>query len=358
MHISKLSIDHLRNISHADIALSPALNLIYGDNGAGKSSILEGIYLLARARSFRNTQTKSLVQTGAKAVSLFTEVVHGNGAVNKIGLRKQGSLTDIKVNGRQINRLSELVTTLNVSLVTPQTHRIIEEGPEYRRRLLNWGVFHVEHNFRQTVSNYNRILAQRNAALKAKHSNVEIWDEQLSSYADEINVHHQRYIESWVKHIESLSRGIHYLDALRLSYQRGWDRDYSLKDQLKTKLSLDRGRGFTSVGPHRSDIQIKIGDRAAREVLSRGQQKMLMIIFLLAQTRLMSQVVGESAVFLIDDFHSELDRHAQARVIEMITEQKCQAVISTIDSNALTGEEREPGASMFHVEHGAVQKIS
>ncbi len=357
MHISKLSIDHLRNISHADILLSPALNLIYGDNGAGKSSILEGIYLLARARSFRNTQTKSLVQTGASAVSLFTEVVHGNGAVKKIGLRKQGSTTDIKVNGRQINRLSELVTTLNVSLVTPQTHRIIEEGPEYRRRLLNWGVFHVEHNFRQTVSNYNRILAQRNAALKANHSSVAIWDEQLSSYADEIINHHQRYIDRWLKHIESLSTGIHYLDALKLSYQRGWDRDSSLKDQLKTKLSLDRGRGFTSVGPHRSDIQIRIGDRFAKEILSRGQQKMLMIIFLLAQTKLMSQLVGENAVFLIDDFHSELDRHAQSRVLEMIAELKCQAVISTIDSNTGAGTEGVLDTSMFHVEHGTVQKI-
>ena len=85
---------------------------------------------------------------------------------------------------------------------------------------------------------------------------------------------------------------------------------------------------------------------------------MLMIIFLLAQTKLMSQVVGENAVLLIDDFHSELDRHAQARVIEMISELKCQAVISTIDSNAFTGEESELVASMFHVEHGAVQKIS
>ncbi|MEJ2591437.1 MAG: DNA replication/repair protein RecF, partial [Candidatus Thiodiazotropha sp.] len=333
------------------------LNFIYGDNGAGKSSILEGIYLLARSRSFRNTHTRSLIQQGSNEVILFTEVVAETGQVNKIGVRKQGSRTEIKLNGRQLDRLSDLVTTLTVSLVTPQTHRIIEEGPEYRRRLLNWGVFHVEHQFRQTVTNYNRILAQRNAALKAKQTKVEIWDEQLSQYAEKIVHQHQEYMINWFELIEALSSGISFLENLQLQYQTGWDSKFRLIDQLKLKLSLDRGRGFTSVGPHRSDLQIKIDNRPAKEVLSRGQQKLLMILMMLAQSKLMTQSVGERAIFLIDDFHSELDKGSQNRVIEQLIDEQCQAVITSIDNSLVTGSDRAFEAEMFHVEQGAVQKI-
>lgn len=357
MYINTLSIEHLRNISHADITLSPTLNFIHGDNGAGKSSILEGIYLLARARSFRNTHTRSLVQQGSKEVILFTEVVQTNGRVNKIGLRKQGSRTDIKLNGRQLDRLSELVTNLTISLVTPQTHRIIEEGPEYRRRLLNWGVFHVEHQFRQIVSNYNRILAQRNAALKSKQANIQIWDEQLSHYAEEIVNQHQEYMGRWNNLVRKLSSGIPFLETMSMNYQSGWDKKYSLVEQLKNKLELDRSRGYTSVGPHRCDVHIKVDDRPAKEVLSRGQQKMLMIILMLAQSKLMTQSVGEKAIFLIDDFHSELDRNSQTRVIDKLIDEQCQAVITSIDSSPVTGSQREFDAQMFHVEQGTIQKL-
>ena len=357
MYISNLTIDHLRNISHADIVLSPTLNFIHGDNGAGKSSILEGIYLLARARSFRNTHNRSLVQQGSKEVILFSEVVQSDGKINKIGIRKQGTRTDIKINGRQIDRLSDLVTTLTISLVTPQTHRIVEEGPEYRRRMLNWGVFHVEHNFRQLVSNYNRVLAQRNAALKAKQSKVEIWDEQLSQHAVEIVNHQLAYMDSWNNLIKSLGSGIPYLDKLSLNYQPGWESKFTLIDQLRRKLDLDKSRGFTSVGPHRSEVQIKIDSRPAKEVLSRGQQKMLMIILMLAQSKLMTQSVGEKAIFLIDDFHSELDRSAQTQVIDKLVEEQCQAIITIIDRSNVSVSERELAAKMFHVEQGTVQEI-
>jgi DNA replication and repair protein RecF len=356
LYINKLSIRYLRNITQADIALSPTLNFIQGNNGAGKSSILEGIYLLARAKSFRNSHAKSLVQQGQKALTLYTEVKNQTDHTSKIGLRKQGSHTEIRINGDPLKRLSDLVTTLSVSLVTPQSHRIVEEGPEHRRRMLNWGVFHVEHNFRQIASNYNRVLAQRNSALKSHQPFQSPWDEQLCRYAGEINRQHQKYINLWSDIVKGLCTDVECLRSLQITYQQGWDSSSSLSDVLRKKLDLDRTRGFTSNGPHRSDIHIMIGKRPAKEVLSRGQQKLLMIMLLLAQTKLMSQVSGEKSVFLIDDLHSELDKYSQQIALEKISQEFCQAVITTIDGKDESKNNLAENTAMFHVEHGVVDR--
>lgn len=357
LYINKLSISNLRNITHAEFDFSPTINFIQGNNGAGKSSILEGIYLLARAKSFRNSHSKSLIQQGQKDLTLYTEVQNKEGITSRIGLRKQGAKTEIKINGEHLKRLSDLVTTLTISLVTPQSHRIVEEGPEHRRRLLNWGVFHVEHNFKQIASTYNRILAQRNSALKSNQPFQNAWDEQLSHYAAEISKHHHDYINNWSEIVKSLCDGVEYLRSLQIIYQRGWDSNASLIDVLRKKIETDRTRGFTSSGPHRSDIQIMVGSRPAKEVLSRGQQKLLMILLLLAQTRLMSQANGEKSVFLIDDLHSELDIQSQQTALEKIAEEECQAVITAIDIHRIASNKLTENPAMFHVEHGSVERI-
>ena len=357
LYITKFSINHLRNITQAEFAFSPTLNFICGNNGAGKSSILEGIYLLARAKSFKNTHSKSLIQQGQKELTLYTEITDKEGITSKIGLRKQGATTDIRIDGEHLKRLSDLVTTLTISLVTPQSHRIVEEGPEHRRRLLNWGVFHVEHNFKQIASTYNRILAQRNSALKSNQSFHNAWDEQLCRFATEINKYHLQYIAKWSEIIQSLCDDIEYLRPLRILYQYGWDNRSSLIDVLRKKIEMDRTRGFTSSGPHRSDIQFMIGSKPAKEVLSRGQQKLLMIILLLAQTRLMSDATGEKSVFLIDDLHSELDSNSQKTALEKVAQEECQAVITAIGANGTALDSFTENHAMFHVEHGSVERI-
>jgi DNA replication and repair protein RecF len=356
LKLNTLSIRNLRNISTADIQFSPTLNFFNGNNGAGKSSIIEAIYLLARAKSFRQANNKSLIRYGTEELMLYTEVQQEGNRLDKIGLRKQGSKTEIKLNGGHLTKLSDLVTTLTVSLITPQTHRIIEEGPENRRRLLNWGVFHVEHQYKNSILRFNRILSQRNSLLKSNSKDISVWDMQLSQYADEINAQHKKYLKYWYSTVKELSRGISFLNTLKMSYSPGWDTSHSLLDILKEKIDIDRKRGYTTTGPHRADISITLNDRPAKEVLSRGQQKLLMIILLVSQSKILEKAAGEKAVILIDDLHSELDKESQEIILGKLENEKCQTVITSINSNRQLKNIDSLSAHMFHVEHGEVRQ--
>ena len=287
-------------------------------------------------------------------MTLFSEIQRKRGGTNKIGLKRQGSKTEIKLNGNNLKKLSDLVTSLPISLVTPQTHRIIEEGPEYRRRLLNWGVFHVEHEYRQLVQKYNRILLQRNSALKENQKLSSIWDDQLSQCGERIQTMQGNYVQNWFYIFRILSDGIESLKAVEMAYQPGWDKTYALSECLKTKVDVDRKRGYTSVGPHRSDVTITLGGRPAREILSRGQQKLLMTLLMIGQSKLLEQAYGEKVIFLIDDFHSELDTASQEIIINKLLSEGIQAVITTIDRNESLKGISVSNAYMFHVEHGAV----
>lgn len=291
-------------------------------------------------------------------MTLFSEIQRKSGGTNKIGLKRQGSKTEIRLNGYSLKKLSDLVTSLPISLVTPQTHRIIEEGPEYRRRLLNWGVFHVEHEYRQLVQKYNRILLQRNSALKENQKLSSVWDDQLSLCGEQIKIMQGKYVQQWFSILRILSDGIEFLNTVELSYQPGWDKTLALSECLKMKVDVDRRRGYTSVGPHRSDVTITLGDRPAREILSRGQQKLLMTLLMIGQSKLLEQAYGEKVVFLIDDFHSELDSASQEIIINKLLNEEIQAVITTIGRNESLKAISDSNAYMFHVEHGTVAQIA
>jgi DNA replication and repair protein RecF len=352
--IKQLKIQNLRNISQADLNLSQGINLIQGGNGAGKTTLLESVYLLARARSFRHTHKNTLIRENEKSLTVFAKTESDRGDLVNIGYQKEGSENRIRINSSKVKKLSQLAAALPIAIITPHSHRIIEESPDNRRRLLNWGVFHVEHSYQSVLTKYNRALSQRNAALKSGKQNPSIWDEQIQQYAEEITRLNSEYVEEWRERLADITYGMDIFKEVSLNYRRGWKEGVSLGDSLNEKLTQDKKRGFTSVGPHRADVNIEIRNSPAKQQLSRGQQKLLVTLMMLAQSKIQQSHNRERAVILYDDFQSELDKETQAKILQIVKDSKCQALITVIERDSELTKKMVDGDGMFHVEHGQI----
>ena len=357
MRVQKLKISKLRNISQAELDFSPNINFIQGDNGAGKTTVIEALYLLARSRSFKRGQQKSLIQHQQDSLTIFGKASNNEGQHLQIGIQKDATKTLVKMNGQVINRLSDLAKQLPIALITPQSQKILEEGPEYRRRLLNWGVFHVEPTFGHLMATYNRTLQQRNQALKDSKSKMSIWDDLLSESATQISNMQRRFVERVEERLLSLIDNAKGMRGITVSLNQGWDSDLTLKEALSRKMELDKKRLFTSVGPHRADIVFETDRKPIREKLSRGQQKYLLILTMLAQAQMMEGLHAGTPVFLIDDFQSELDKRAQSDLLEIFSEKAIQTVITGISDLCFLKERPLYDRQMFHVEQGVVKAV-
>jgi len=261
------------------------------------------------------------------------------------------------MNGQVINRLSDLAKQLPIALITPQSQKILEEGPEYRRRLLNWGVFHVEPNFGPLMATYNRTLQQRNQALRDPKTKLSIWDDLFSESANQISIIQREFLEKVKKSLQSLTDETKCLKGISIAFYQGWDDDICLKDALTKKIEVDKRRLFTSVGPHRADILFAVDGKPIREKLSRGQQKYLLILTMLAQAQQIRELQAGPPIFLMDDFQSELDQRSQSDLLEIFSGSSIQTIITGITDLKYMKESTNFDRQMFHVEQGVVKAV-
>lgn len=352
MKIKRLKVEQLRNIRSLEIEPEARHNIITGNNGAGKTTLLEAIYLLARAKSFRTNQRRSPIQNGADQLTLFAELLDHTNNSHKLGLSKSPSQLNVRLDGLPVNKLSELANTLPVSLITPNSHKLIEEGPDQRRRLLNWGVFHVEHEFKYLAARLNRTLLQRNNALRKGSKDLSVWDKSFVEASELVNQTQKEYFSLWLEQLTKLKESISFLKSLEVRLIYGWPVGSDLYSSIAEKEASDRERGFTSVGPHRADIEFKIDGIATKNILSRGQQKVLVTCILKAQMSVLESQTGKRAVTLYDDLDSELDSNSLEHVSNLLSDQYGQTFITTINPEKLSSLRNKAESGMFHVEHG------
>ncbi|MCW8945793.1 MAG: DNA replication/repair protein RecF [Sedimenticola sp.] len=328
MSIRHLKISNLRNISTSEVDLSDKFNFITGRNGSGKSTVLEAIYMLARARSYRSNRFSSIVQYGQNSINIFAESNHIHSY--RIGINKTATSTLIKVNGALVKRVSEIAQITPLQIITPMSHEILERGPEYRKRFIEWGVFHVEHSYFETYKRFYKILKQRNVLLKSNQF-VNSWNQGFCDEAEKLNAIRTAYIASLTKYINIEANGLGINEDLVVSWKAGWDRSKPLSSILEDQLKSDLTRGFTQSGPHRADLKITINNKLANQVLSRGQQKMLIVALHLAQASLFKERFGTAPIIIIDDLVSELDDMNRLKVLRRLYELDAQVFITSID---------------------------
>jgi DNA replication and repair protein RecF len=354
MPLNSLELAHFRCVESATINFDQRCTLITGANGSGKTSILEAIYLLGSGRSFRTHQTELLVQRGQErlmAVARTTAV----GADNVLGLELSRNDRRLRVNGANASGIAQMAQLLPVQVIDPSLHRLMEEGPSGRRRFIDWGVFHVEPTFQSTWRSFRRALEQRNATLKSqKFSALPVWTHELAIHGQIVAALRENYVEGLKPFIKQL--GHELLDAdVDIEHQQGWAEGTPLEEALQHTLMRDQLRGVTGVGPHRAELLVKLGEISARDRISRGQQKMLACVLILAQQRHLASLSHAPACLLLDDPAAELDVDNFSKLLHSVVKTPAQLVVTSLVKHGL--EHINPGR-MFHVEHGNIAEVA
>jgi len=353
MWLESLRIRGLRCLADVVIPLEPGVTVFAGANGAGKTSILEAAFLLSHARSFRSGAKDALLQRGAESLSVFTELRHADGRARRLGLGRQGVRWEARMDGEVVS-LSELVGECAVVCFEPGSHALIAGGAEERRRYLDWGVFHVEHEFMLAWRRYQRALKQRNALLRASTPASDAlflpWEAELDATAAVIDRLRELYLAALRPHIERAMAGLlPELGSVEMRYRRGWSEDAALGDLLASQRGRDLARGHTTMGSHRADWSIVFEHAPQREHLSRGQEKLTALGCSLAQAALYAERRGEWPVVCLDDLASELDRAHQAAVVDQLRQVGAQVLVTGTE----VPEALQQGPTqVFHVEQG------
>ena len=352
MSLAELRIENLRSIESAVLEFSPDLNLIAGENGAGKTSILEAIFLLGRGRSFRTRSTERLIRHHQPKLTVFGRTNDSPPKRAGVEVAADGG-TRARIDGADAASLLELTGVLPVQAIDPEIHKLVDQGPERRRRWLDWFVFHVEPTFGTHWARYNRALKQRNAALRLGSGDVSAWDGELIQNGVAITEARRSALE---RLIPSLSRTFERFGGLDVSvgFTTGWLAGTSFEDALRSHADRDRARGTTTAGPHRADVTLRRNHRVARETLSRGQQKLTAVAMVVSQLRLLQDELNMRAVLLLDDPAAELDDKNLQRLFEELSMLRCQMIATSLTQE--TALFQAPKAT-FHVEQGRVIRV-
>lgn len=364
MKITRLTAESFRRFESAAFEPHPHLTVLHGANASGKTSLLEAAYFGARATSFRARRLDEVVLEKQNAASVS---LHVSPNPQTPSMQWTTSVQGGEVAIRRLTEASnrrELAQAIPVVLVDRQLHRVFEEGPVYRRRYLDWGLFYVEPSFFTLWRRHERALRQRNQALRqrAPRVEVEIWNPEFISTAialHELRQAHVKALEKSAKHwVAELLENKHFGFAL----SPGWNEQLGLERALAEGYEGDRKMGFTHAGPHRAELRVRFEQREARAFVSRGQQKLLAVAMALAQAQLVSETTGQAPTILLDDLEAELSLEWQQRLLKALLQYPGQSLVTSLewrDSLLPSGTSRNDYA-VFHVEHGHVtlQKAS
>lgn len=359
MFLSTLEITYFRNIIKAEVEPNAQFNLFYGDNGSGKSSLLEAIHYLSLARSFRTSVQNRIIHHKQQSFSLFGRLEFDNLTI-PIGISKDlNGKTEIRISGKDAASVYELASTLPLQFIDGEAHFLIAGGPKHRREFLDWGVFHVEHHFFTVWQRHQRALKQRNALLRTPFSQdqIRLWDQELINSAYELNTMREKYFLAFKQEFERLINFFLPNSEISFTYSQGWPENRHLSEVLKESLGRDIELGYTQYGPQKADLIFRIKKNPVADVLSQGQQKMMVYALRLAQGLLLERQIQKKCIYLLDDLPSELDPEKRRLVAEILVSLGNQIFITGINHTDLTSLFPKTSSKLFHVEHGTISEI-
>ena len=272
-----------------------------------------------------------------------------------IGLqRTNAGQTTIRINQKNTRTIAEISSQLPMQFISAESHRLLTDGPKLRRQFLDWGLFYTNPAFFHTWKQFQKLLVQRNAALKAHAPKEEmsIWNKQFAEVSETLNNFRKQYIVMLSPFFQKMARVLLCEQTIELSYLPGWDDTQSLQDCLDSSLFKEYQANHTLYGPHRADLLLFANNFPAENNLSQGQLKLCVYALKLAQGLHLQEMTNKAPIFLIDDMPSELDNQKQHLVAKILSHIDAQAFITGIEKTNLSEiyalhEENK----MFHVEH-------
>lgn len=357
MRLTSLDVSSVRNLSNVSLAPEPGLNIIYGDNGAGKTSLLEAVAILSSGKSFRAGKISNIIQNSHDDLTVSASVFNESSSVEtRIGISRGKDKTRARIDGVDAKRLSELAIALPCVVISTDNNELVEGGPSERRSFMDWMLFHVEPGYLALSQRYRNALSQRNAAIRggASDSLISSWDIELATTGENIGASRFIMLKRFEDHFKRMTQGLD--DPIRPSfgYRKGWPEELSLPEALHKNINYCRRVGTTTSGPHRADVKIKVGAGEARYINSRGQQKLLAILMRLAQVDVYMEHHKHPPILLFDDLPSELDENATKFVLNYLQETGVQVFLTSVED---VSNEIQSVSKRFHVKQGQIEKV-
>ena len=356
MYIKNISLTNFRNYEKEKIELNENINIIYGNNAQGKTNILEAIFLCAYGKSFRAKKDCDLIKF-EKDFSKVEIEFERNDREGKI-LAEIDNKKVFSINGVKQNKISDIIGKINVVIFTPDDIDIIKEGPSRRRKFIDMMISSFKPNYLHLLNNYNKVLEQRNNYLrqikieKKSEELLDIWDEQLSEFAEKIYEYRKKYIEKISENIDVIHKLITKSgkEEIKIKYISNGKNKETFLENLKKARRIDIQRGFTSIGIHRDDFIIYINNKPVSVFGSQGQQKTAILTLKLCELKIMKDELQESPILLLDDFMSELDEKRRLNFLENIKGN--QVIITCTDEISI-----DKNSYTFYVENGICKKV-
>lgn len=319
MYLKKLVLINFKNIAQAEITLSERLNCFVGDNGAGKTNVLDAVYYLSMSKSALSMTDGQSVRHGEDFFVVEGTYAGDSGlsdTVNCSFLRRSGKV--LKLNGKEYDRMADHVGRFPVVMVSPQDSVLITDAAEERRRYLNAFLSQLDRDYLASLMRYNAVLAERNRFLKSSSDEqmLQIYDMQLADHAARIYERRRDIIDRMRPLVAEFYRQLSGdREQVEIEY-RSELASASMGELLLASRERDIVNGFTTSGVHRDDMSLRIGGYPLRKYGSQGQQKSFLMALKLAQYRILTGMCGERPLLLLDDLFDKLDT---SRVENLLT---------------------------------------
>ncbi len=333
MVIKNLTLTNFRNYALETFTFSEGLNVLTGRNAQGKTNCAEAVFYLCTGASLRIRHDRQLLRRGEDCARIAAEAQTRFGSV-ALEAAIFENRRELYLNGNRLAKAADFVGNMNSVFFSPGELRLIQDGPDERRRFLNLSISQTSREYCTALARYQRILDQRNNLLKERDTSLiletlPVWDEQLAVYAARIIRHRRRYL----KELSPLASEAHaYLTDGVEQLSLGMDGDYpeeegEIAEKLLAQFSASRERdlrlGFTTVGPHRDDIRIAIDGADARGYCSQGQARTAALSLKVAETEIFRALAGEAPVLILDDVMSELDLPRRKKLLDRVKDIQC-----------------------------------
>ncbi len=368
MRLKTLSLLNFKNIEEARLEFSPSINALVGDNGAGKTNVIDAVHYLSLSKSMVVMTDRQSVRHEAPFFvvdgSFESDSGSSTGVVCSFSRQAAKGVKSLKCNGKEYERLSDHVGVIPVVVVSPQDGVLVYDGAEERRRFLNSFISQLDQNYLNSLIRYNATLSQRNTLLKGytDPTMLEIYDEQLSQHAEVVFEKRAQTIAQMQPLVEEYYRILAGEgESISLEYSSQLSSTEPLAELLRQSRERDMALMHTSVGVHRDDLDLRIGGFPLRKYGSQGQQKSYLIALKLAQYRIASESRTERPILLLDDLFDKLDRGRVERLLEIVATPHFGQIFIT-DCNKTRLEEillsTATPYSLYEVEGGSIVQRS
>lgn len=358
MIIKSIELSNFRNYEHLDISFDEATNILYGDNAQGKTNILEAAYVSGTTKSHKGSKDKEMIRFEENEAHIKT-VVEKQEREYQIDIHlKKNRSKGIAINKVPIKKASDLFGILNIIFFSPEDLNIIKNGPAERRRFIDLELCQLDKIYLSDLTNYNKVLNQRNKLLKDIYHNpslketLPIWDMQLINYGKKIINRRNQFIEELNEIVYEIHKQISGgKEELFLKYEPNIE-DIFFEDELIRAKEKDLKLAQTSVGPHRDDLKIEVGNIDVRKFGSQGQQRTCALSLKLSEIKLVENTIHDKPILLLDDVLSELDHNRQNFLLQAICDTQTIITCTGLDDFV---KNRFTLNRVYEVENGEVK---